>query len=71
MTQANIGGTIVDTDVLDLLLRERDKALSLREWKFRLAGYGYAIKDVMGRQVVTTLPHGIELGILPAKAIQV
>lgn len=66
MAHADIGGTLIDTEILDLLQRERGKALSLREWKFRLAGYGYAIKEVMGRQMVTTLPHGTELGILPA-----
>ncbi len=69
MAQADISGTMIDTEVLNLLQRERGKALSLREWKFRLAGYGYAINDVMGRQVVTTLPHGVELGVLPAHAI--
>ena len=69
MTQADIGGSMIDPEVLELLQRERGKALSPREWKFRLAGYGYAIKDVMGRQVVTTLPHGVVLGVLPAQAI--
>jgi hypothetical protein len=68
MTQADIGGSMVDTEILDLIQRERKNALSLREWKFRLAGYGYAIKDVMGRQIVTTLPHGVELGELPPQA---
>jgi len=67
MAQADIGGTMIDTQVLDLLQRERGKALSPREWKFRLAGYGYAIKDVMGRQIVMSLPHGVELGILPTQ----
>lgn len=65
MAQAAIGTTLIEAPVLDLLTRERAKALSQREWKFRLAGYGYAIKDVDGGQVVTTLPHGVELGILP------
>jgi hypothetical protein len=69
MAQADIGGTIIEAPVLDLLRRERAKALSPREWKFRLAGYGYAIRDVGGAQVVTTLPHGIELGVLPAQGI--
>ncbi len=69
MVQADIGGRMIDSQVLDLLKSERAKALSPREWKFRLAGYGYAIKDVMGRQVVTTLPHGVELGVLPAQGI--
>ncbi|MCF6234163.1 MAG: hypothetical protein L3J36_13860 [Rhodobacteraceae bacterium] len=69
MAQADIGGSMITPEVLDLLKRERGKALSPREWKFRLAGYGYAIKDEMGRQIVTTLPHGVELGVLPAHAI--
>ena len=67
MVPADMSSTIIDTEILDLLQRERAKALSPREWKFRLAGYGYAIKDVMGRQVVTTLPHGIELGVMPVQ----
>lgn len=67
MVPADMNNTMVDTEILDLLQREKDKALSPREWKFRLAGYGYAIKDVMGRQVVTTLPHGVELGVLPTQ----
>lgn len=65
MAQADIGGAMIEAGVLDLLQRERVKALSAREWKFRLMGYGYAIKDVKGAQVVTKLPQGIELGILP------
>ncbi|MGX9352284.1 hypothetical protein ACS3QZ_13865 [Shimia sp. W99] len=65
MAHADIGGAIIDAPVLDILKRERSKALSVREWKFRLAGYGYAIKDVAGAQVVTKLPQGTELGVLP------
>jgi hypothetical protein len=66
MAHADIGGKMIDASILDILTRERSKALSVREWKFRLAGYGYAIKDVKGAQVVTTVPHGIELGVMPA-----
>ena len=66
MAQADTGGKMIDASVLDLLTRERSKALSVREWKFRLVGYGYAVSDVKGAQVVTTIPHGIELGIMPA-----
>ena len=69
MAQADIGNTMIDAPILDLLKRERAKALSPREWKFRLAGYGYAIKDVHGAQVVTKLPQGVELGVLPAHMI--
>ncbi|MCE8512508.1 hypothetical protein KBY24_10395 [Ruegeria pomeroyi] len=67
MAQADIGGAMIEAGVLDLLYRERAKALSAREWKFRLMGYGYAIKDVQGAQVVTRLPQGVELGVLPAE----
>ena len=66
MAHADFGGAIIDTPVLDILKRERSKALSVREWKFRLAGYGYAIKDVAGAQIVTKLPQGTELGVLPS-----
>ena len=59
--------TPVEAPVLDLLKRERAMAVSPREWKFRLAGYGYAIKDVAGTQVVTKLPQNTELGVLPTQ----
>ena len=65
MEHADIGGLVIETPILNLITRERSKALSAREWKFRLAGYGYAIKDVQGAQVVTKLPQGVELGVLP------
>lgn len=56
----------ITVQVIDLVLRERAVALSQREWKHRLAGYGYAIKDTDHGQVVETLPHHVEVGILPA-----
>lgn len=65
MIHAGIVGAEIEAPVLDILKRERAQALSPREWKFRLAGYGYAIKDVAGAQVVTKLPEGIEIGVLP------
>ena len=56
----------VQAQVVSLVLSERVVSLSKREWKHRLAGYGYAIKDTdSGRQVVTTLPHGVEVCALP------
>ena len=67
MAHADIGGAIIDAPILDIIKRERSQALSAREWKFRLMGYGYAIKDVQGAQVVTRLPQGVELGVLPAQ----
>ena len=67
MAHADIGGAMIDAPVLDILTREKANSLSKREWKFRLAGYGYAIKDVAGSQVVTKLPQGTALGVLPAQ----
>ena len=69
MAHAPISIATVDTPVLELIQAERKRALSMRELKFRLAGYGLALKDVAGRQMVTRLPQGTELGILPTHAI--
>lgn len=55
-------------DVIDLVLRERASSLSAREWKHRLAGYGYAIRDTLRGQVVETLPHHVEVALLPNEA---
>ena len=56
----------ITAQVIDLVLRERAVCLSAREWKHRLAGYGYAIKDTDHGQVIETLPHHVEVGVLPA-----
>ena len=55
----------ITAQVISLVLRERESSLSSREWKHRLAGYGYAIKDTEHGQVVETLPHRVEVGVLP------
>jgi len=55
----------ITAQVLDLVVREREQALSAREWKHRIAGYGYAIKDTEHGQVVETLPHHVEVCVLP------
>lgn len=52
--------------VLSLVTQEREKALSKREWIHRLAGYGYAIRQTDNGDVVTTLPHGVEICTLPS-----
>ncbi|MCX7565821.1 hypothetical protein OS189_05655 [Sulfitobacter sp. F26169L] len=52
--------------VMQIVTRERAVALSAREWKHRLAGYGYSIRDTDdGRHVLETLPHQVELCELP------
>ena len=65
MEHAVISHNPVDGAILDLLREERKKALSAREWKFRLAGFGYGIKEDNGRNIVTRLMNGRELGELP------
>ncbi|MFC6636258.1 hypothetical protein GV827_03320 [Sulfitobacter sp. JBTF-M27] len=57
----------ITAQVIELVIRERECSLSTREWKHRLAGYGYAIKDTDHGQVVETLPHHVEVGVLPAE----
>ncbi len=58
----------VTEQVMQIVTREREVALSAREWKHRLAGYGYSIRHTEdGRHVLETLPHGVELCELPAE----
>ena len=53
-------------DVMQIVTRERQIALSTREWKHRLAGYGYTIRDTEdGRHVLETLPDHVALCELP------
>ncbi|WP_146347813.1 hypothetical protein [Falsiphaeobacter marinintestinus] len=65
MAIAEYAGTMIDAPTLDIIQKERTKALSAREWKFRLAGYGYGIKDVGDAKMLTKLPQNTELGLLP------
>ena len=55
----------ITAQVINLVLREREAALSPREWKHRLAGYGYAIKETEHGEVIETLPHRVEVAVLP------
>jgi hypothetical protein len=58
----------VTKEVMQIVARERAVALSEREWKHRLAGYGYSIRDTDdGKRVLETLPHRVELCELPAE----
>ncbi len=50
---------LTQSKVRTLVMRERQIALSDREWKHRLAGYGYALKRTDRGHLVTTLPHGV------------
>lgn len=55
------------TQVLDLVLSERRKALSPREWKHRLAGYGYSLTQHGGSVMVTSLRTGTPVCAVPGE----
>ena len=55
-----------EAKVLDLVTRERSSALSRREWKHRLAGYGYGIRETESGDIVETLRSGVKICVLPA-----
>ena len=55
-------------DVRDFVLRERQMCVSDREWKHRLRGYGYAIRESHEGQVVTSLVKGSDICTLGAAA---
>ncbi|MFL4469439.1 hypothetical protein ACERZ8_05975 [Tateyamaria armeniaca] len=52
--------------VLDLATRERAKALSRREWKHRLAGFGYNIRETDAGDVIETLRSCVQVCVLPS-----
>ncbi|MEM6481758.1 MAG: hypothetical protein AAF922_04595 [Pseudomonadota bacterium] len=51
-------------DIKALVLRERELSVSDREWKFRLKGYGLAIKEEARGRFVTALRGDRDLCIL-------
>ncbi|AXI48636.1 hypothetical protein C1J03_23125 [Sulfitobacter sp. SK012] len=52
--------------LIELVSRERSIALSAREWKHRLAGYGYAIRAAdTGHHMLQSLSKKIDVCILP------
>jgi hypothetical protein len=57
----------VTAKVLALVTRERLRALSFGEWKHRLTGYGYSFGDTDHGAVKETLPHHVEVCVLPAE----
>lgn len=53
-------------DALAFALNERRSCLSDREWRFRLRGYGYDIRQTARGRVLTRLTTGQDLGALEA-----
>ncbi|PVA05994.1 hypothetical protein [Thalassorhabdomicrobium marinisediminis] len=49
------------SDLRTFVMDERKHCVSDREWKFRLKGYGYALRQTPRGTVLSTLPHGVDL----------
>lgn len=52
--------------IRDIVMRERKFAVSDREWKHRLRGYGYAIRNTEAGAFVTSLVRDEDLCALSA-----
>ncbi|MCW1955941.1 hypothetical protein [uncultured Lentibacter sp.] len=50
--------------IRDVVMHERKMAVSDREWKHRLRGYGYFIRDTEKGAYVTSLLGGKDLCVL-------
>ena len=58
----------VEAQVLDLVSRERSRALSRREWKHRLAGYGYSIRETdFGEENLRSIEKQVLLQTIDSK----
>ncbi len=55
--------------IRNLVERERELAISEREWKHRLRGYGYAILDTDEGRFVTSILRGAPLCSLPSSTV--
>ncbi len=55
----------LSAQALKLAVEERRRALSPREWKHRMAGYAYGLKETARGLVLTDLIGGREIGALP------
>lgn len=51
--------------ICEIVLHEREMSLSEREWKFRLRGYGYGLRDSDDGRIITSLLKGTDLCTLP------
>jgi len=55
-----------DVEIRQFVLEERAKAVSDREWQFRLRGYGFGITDSREGRFVTSLIKNQKICELPA-----
>lgn len=57
------------SEIRNLVMRERGLAISEREWKHRLRGYGYAIMETEEGQIVTSLLRGARICRLQGQTV--
>ena len=62
--QATQPGPTASEDALAFALKERERCLSDREWRHRLHGYGYDVRQTPDGPVLTLLATGVALGPL-------
>ena len=61
-------GLTNNNDIRDFVMRERALSVSDREWRFRLRGYGFGIRDTDKGRMVTSLLGKRDLCTLGAGA---
>mgnify|MGYP001817737773 CR=1 FL=1 len=64
--QATQSGPTASEDALAFARKERERCLSDREWRHRLRGYGYDVRQTPDGPVLTLLATGVALGPLDA-----
>ncbi|NOR31808.1 MAG: hypothetical protein GQ539_12030 [Sulfitobacter sp.] len=57
----------ITAEVMDLIIRERERALSFREVEQLLAGFGCSVRDTENGHILETLPHHVKVCTLPAE----
>ncbi len=63
MNFTSTDGTLA-SEVRTFVMGERRHCVSDREWKFRLRGYGYDVRQTARGTILHTLPHGHEVCVL-------
>ena len=51
--------------ILEFVIKQRAHVLSFREWKHRLAGFGFGIDETEKGHVITMLPSHRRVCLLP------
>jgi hypothetical protein len=54
----------IESEIRTFVMGERKHCVSDREWKFRLKGYGYDLRQTERGRVLSTLLNGVEVCVL-------